>query len=42
MVIKIEPMIGLDIDIKNEFGVGVEEKVDDKKSDGSDENNDED
>ena len=40
-MIKIDPMIGLDIDIKNEFGIP-EEKVDDKKSDGSDDNNEED
>ena len=41
-MIKIEPMIGLEIDIKNEFGAPLEEKVEDKKSDGSDDNNEED
>ena len=38
---KIEPMIGLDIDIKNDFAVGMEEKPDDLKSEGSDDVNEE-
>ena len=34
-------MIGLDIDIKNDFAVGMEEKPDDLKSEGSDDVNEE-